>query len=62
MFQTANDFLLKVQVWDEDTVSDDLVGEGQLDMRQVNNGKDEGIFAINKKTSTCSIRADQQVD
>ena len=51
MFQTANDFLLKVQVWDEDTVSDDLVGEGQLDMRQVNNGRDEGIFSINKKSA-----------
>ena len=59
MFQSATDFLLRVQVWDEDTVSDDLVGEGQLDIRQVNNGRDEGIFAINKKILTFSTRGDQ---
>ena len=61
-FNSATDCLLRVQVWDEDAVSDDLVGEGQLDIRQVNNGRDEGTPPTSQKTSTCSTRAGPQAD
>jgi hypothetical protein len=42
----SNDSLLRVQVWDEDNISDDLIGEGTVNLNQ--------LYSMPNRTENCT--------
>lgn len=63
-FNACSDSTLRVEVWDEDSVKDDLVGAGTYNLMNVYNmngmRSDNGMHLIIKNTSICTTTDEEQ--